>query len=62
MVPDLSYEDLVISDGGLTMHAFLESQDEDDTDRVNAICSDPWKCCKLDTLAMVKILEKLESL
>lgn len=43
------------------MQAFLDMQDKDDTDRVNAIRSDLGKYCKLDTLTTARILEKLES-
>ena len=62
LVPDLSYDGLEISDGGLAMQAYLELQEEKDPDRINEIRRDLWEYCNLDTLAMVEILEKLESL
>ncbi len=44
------------------MQAYLELREEKDPDRVGVIRSDLWEYCNLDTLALVKILERLESL
>ncbi|GMR11535.1 MAG: DUF2779 domain-containing protein [Anaerolineae bacterium] len=62
LVPDLSYEGLVIKDGGEAMRAYYELAVEKNPDRIEAIRHDLWEYCKLDSLAMVRILEKLESL
>jgi len=62
LVPDLSYEGLVISDGGTAMRAFIDLAEENDPERIEAVRNDLWEYCKLDTLAMVRILERLESL
>ena len=62
LVPDLSYDGLIISDGGLAMQAFAGLREEEDPERVSQIRSDLWEYCKLDTLGMVRILEKLESI
>lgn len=44
------------------MQAYLELREEKDPDRVSVIRSDLWEYSNLDTLGMVKILERLESL
>lgn len=62
LVPDLSYEGLVIKDGGEAMRAYYQLADEKDPERIEAIRSDLWEYCKLDSLAMVRILEKLEEI
>ncbi|MFV2044047.1 MAG: DUF2779 domain-containing protein, partial [Anaerolineales bacterium] len=62
LVPDLSYDGLAIPNGELAMQAFADLQDGDDPDRVSAVRSDLWEYCKMDSFAMVRILEELESL
>ena len=62
LVPDLSYDGLTIANGDLAMQAFAELQVEDDPDQVAVVRRDLWEYCKLDTFAMVRILEELESL
>ncbi len=62
LVPDLSYEGLAISDGGAAMRAYIDLADEKDPKRIASIRNDLWEYCKLDTLAMVRILEKLEEI
>jgi hypothetical protein len=62
LVPDLSYEGSAISDGGAAMRAYIDLADENDPERIAAIRNDLWEYCKLDTLAMVRILEKLEEI
>lgn len=60
LVPNLSYEGMAISDGGAAMRAYIDLIEEKDPARIEAVRNDLWKYCKLDTLAMVRILEKLE--
>jgi len=62
LVPDLSYDGLVISDGATAMRAYIELAEERDPGRIEAVRNDLWEYCKLDTLAMVRILEKLEEI
>ncbi len=62
LVPDLSYERMVISDGGMAMRAYIDLADEKDPGRIEDVRNDLWEYCKLDTLAMVRILEKLEEI
>jgi len=62
LVPDLSYDGLAISDGGMAMRAYYELANEKNPARIETIRNDLWEYCKLDSLAMVRILEKLESL
>ena len=60
LVPEMSYKGMEIGEGGTAMAAFeglLNIKDEEEKHKVrNALL----EYCKLDTLAMVKILEKLK--
>lgn len=62
LIPELSYGDLEINEGGLASVAFESLYYETDLMRIAEIRNNLLEYCKLDTLAMVKILEKLESL
>ena len=59
LVPELSYDDLSIKEGGTASNTFLSmvngtfEGDEEETKR------QLLQYCKLDTYAMVRILEKL---
>ena len=44
------------------MRAYLDLAEEKDPERIAAIRNDLWEYCKLDSLAMVGILEKLEEI
>ncbi|MCH8209126.1 MAG: hypothetical protein IIA62_08790 [Nitrospinae bacterium] len=61
LVPELSYEALEIQEGGsasrIWMETIFKNKNADDKDK---IMSDLIEYCKMDTLAMVKILERLE--
>ena len=60
LVPELSYDDLPIKEGGTASNTFLSmvngtfEGDEEETKR------QLLQYCELDTYAMVKILEKLQ--
>ena len=60
LVPDLSYANLTISSGSIAMTAFEQLQTETDMFRIIEIREQLLEYCKLDTLSMVKIFEKLE--
>jgi len=62
LVPELSYDELEINDGGLSSIAYESLQTETDLMFIAEIKAQLLEYCKLDTLAMVKILEKLEQL
>jgi hypothetical protein len=59
LVDDLSYSDLSIADGQTAMDAYVALQGETDPEKITKIREDLWEYCKVDTLAMVKILQKL---
>lgn len=61
LVSELSYEELDINEGGLASIAFESLQDETDLIKISETRKKLLEYCKLDTLAMVKILEKLQS-
>ncbi len=61
MVPELSYETLAIGNGGDASAAFFNLRHVEDEKEKQATREALLEYCKLDTLAMVKILEKLKS-
>ncbi|KPK90714.1 MAG: hypothetical protein AMJ88_15525 [Anaerolineae bacterium SM23_ 63] len=62
LVPELSYETLEISEGTQAMEAYYQLGIETNPSIIDRIRNDLWEYCKFDTLAMVRILEKLEAL
>ena len=62
MVPDLSYDNLAIADGEMAMIAYASLSKMDDGDEKKKIRQDLLEYCRLDTLAMVRIWEKLVSI
>ena len=62
LVPDLSYAGLSIGEGGMAMLAYHEMCSTDDLFRLAEIREGLLEYCRLDTLAMVKILEVLEGM
>ncbi len=62
LVPDLSYEGLEISDGGMAMEGYSRMNASKDPNEIEGIRKALLEYCKLDSLAMVKILEKLREL
>jgi hypothetical protein len=59
LVPDLSYDALGIQNGTEAMAVFLGLADQVDMEKYEAQRKDLWEYCKMDTLAMVRILEVL---
>jgi hypothetical protein len=62
LVPELSYDNLEINEGGLASIAYESLQTETDLMFIAEIRQQLLEYCKLDTLGMVRILEKLETL
>ncbi|MBU4371780.1 MAG: DUF2779 domain-containing protein [Proteobacteria bacterium] len=63
LVPQLSYEDLEIADGGAAMDAYHQmGAAKDNPEELAKIRENLLAYCKLDTLAMVRILETLGEL
>ena len=60
LIPELSYGGLDIGDGGMAMDAYARLQTMTDVEEIEKIKSDLLKYCRLDTFAMVKILEKMK--
>lgn len=59
LVPELSYADLPIGNGADASTAFYKLKDETDPVKVEATRKALLEYCGLDTLAMVRLLEKL---
>jgi hypothetical protein len=62
LVPDLSYDELDINEGGQASIAFENLFTETDMIKISETREQLLEYCKLDTLAMVRILERLEQL
>ena len=62
LLPDLTYSKLEIQDGGMTMNAFKTLSETHDLKEVIDLRQALLDYCRLDTLAMVKILEKLQKM
>ena len=60
--PEMSYEEMKISDGGQASGSYATLHLIGDEKRRTEVRKDLFEYCKLDTLAMVKILEKLKEL
>jgi hypothetical protein len=61
-VPELSYDGLDISHGGMAMAAYFDMCESQDFIEIERIRKALLEYCKLDTLAMVRILEKVKGL
>jgi hypothetical protein len=60
LVPDLSYNDLEINNGGDASAIFEQLYHSADSELIENTCRDLLKYCHLDTLAMVRILIMLK--
>jgi len=59
LVPELTYEGMQVSDGAMASNTWLNTWELDDPEEIEKIRNALLEYCKLDTLGMVKILEKL---
>jgi hypothetical protein len=62
LVPEMSYQDLAIRDGGMAMDAYFAMSQLSDQKEIERMRRDILEYCKLDTLAMVRILERLREI
>ena len=62
LIPELGYDNLLISEGEQASKAFYNLQNITDKSAVDEIRAALLEYCHLDTLSMVKILDKLTSL
>ena len=62
LVPELSYDGLSVSDGMMAMRVYHEMCKTDDSDKILELRQGLLEYCRLDTLAMVKILGELRGL
>ena len=60
LVPELKYDDLAIGQGSVAMIAFENLKNETDLFKMAETRDALIEYCKMDTYAMVKILEVLE--
>ena len=57
--PELDYQALNISNGGMAMNAFKEMRDNPNNKNNNSIKAELFEYCRLDTYAMYAIFNKL---
>jgi hypothetical protein len=62
LVPELSHDNLDISDGGMASSEWLRMIQLIDDEAKSEIRKQLLQYCGLDTLAMVKILEKMKDM
>ncbi len=61
MLPEFSYDNLDVRDGGMAMQSYATMNQIDDPNEIENIRKALLEYCALDTLAMVKIFEKLKN-
>jgi len=61
LVPELSYDDMSISDGGMASQAYFNMCNATDRKEIEEIRKALLDYCGLDTLAMVKVVERLRN-
>jgi uncharacterized protein DUF2779 len=62
LVPELGYKGLEVSNGAMAAEAYLRMLQMDDPDEISRTRTALLEYCKLDTLAMVRILEKMREM
>ena len=62
LIPELSYEGMNVANGDDAVLAYKRLRETSDPAEAEQIRRDLLEYCKLDTLAMVKLLEKLKDL
>jgi len=60
LVPGLTYDNMEVRNGGMAMQSYAEMQASNDQTEIERIREALLEYCKLDTLAMVRIVEKLK--
>jgi hypothetical protein len=60
LVPELSYDSLEITEGGMAMLEYKRMCDSNDPSEIKAIRKALLEYCKLDTLGMLKIVDRLK--
>jgi hypothetical protein len=61
LIPEMSYDDLEIGGGMDARYAFMELYSSDDAEHIASTRDKLLKYCHLDTLAMAKVFEVLQS-
>lgn len=62
LVPELSYDGMEIGGGGMAMDAYFRMCASNDSEKIEQIRKALFEYCGLDTLGMVRLLEKLRSM
>jgi hypothetical protein len=62
LIPEMGYDGLTIANGGDAAAAYLRMRASSDSEEIALLREQLLAYCKLDTLAMVRLLEKLQDL
>jgi len=62
LVPDLRYEDMEVRDGDMAMQAYFRMRGSGDPEEIGRLRSALLAYCRLDTLGMVRIIERLKEM
>jgi hypothetical protein len=62
LIPELSYDELAIGNGADASNAFYHLKDETDTEKIKETRQALLDYCELDTLGMVRIVQKLKQI
>lgn len=62
LVPELSYKGLAVSNGEIAASSWLRMRHEVDEERITELSQQLLEYCHMDTLTMVRILEKMKEI
>ncbi|MBM4387759.1 MAG: DUF2779 domain-containing protein, partial [Deltaproteobacteria bacterium] len=62
LIPEMRYDALEVQDGEMASNAYLRMRKSGDSAEIASIRKALLEYCRLDTLAMVKILEKMREM
>ncbi len=62
LVPELAFDDLEVNNGEMAAEVYLSLLEMDNQKGIEMIRNSLLEYCKLDTLAMVRILERLKEM
>lgn len=62
LVPEMSYDDLEVSNGAMAANAYIEMIQTEDANEREQIRQSLLKYCELDTLGMVRIVDRLKTI
>jgi hypothetical protein len=62
LIPGMGYQGMEISDGGMAMEGYFQMCEGDDPEEMERVRQSLLEYCRMDTLGMVRLYEKLGEL